>query len=35
MADQIEIRLPDGSARSLPVGSTARDRAAPIGSRLA
>jgi threonyl-tRNA synthetase len=35
MADQIEIRLPDGSARSLPVGSTARDLAAAIGSRLA
>ena len=31
----IEVQLPDGSARSLPEGSTAHDLAAPIGKRLA
>ncbi|MGZ4683730.1 MAG: threonine--tRNA ligase [Acidimicrobiales bacterium] len=35
MADQITITLPDGSDRSLPIGSTAGDLAAAIGSRLA
>ncbi|MHB8682113.1 MAG: threonine--tRNA ligase [Acidimicrobiales bacterium] len=34
MAD-ITVRLPDGSTRQLPPGSTARDLAAAIGSRLA
>ena len=31
----LTINLPDGSARELPVGSTAGDLAASIGSRLA
>lgn len=31
----IEVRLPDGSSRSLPAGSTALDLAKGIGSRLA
>ena len=31
---EIEIFLPDGSARSLPEGATARDLAASIGRRL-
>ncbi|MET0729081.1 MAG: threonine--tRNA ligase [Acidimicrobiales bacterium] len=35
MADEIGIRLPDGSTRALPAGSTAGDLAASIGSRLA
>jgi threonyl-tRNA synthetase len=35
MADEIAIRLPDGSTRELPAGSTAADLAAAIGSRLA
>jgi threonyl-tRNA synthetase len=35
MADELEIRLPDGSTRGLPAGSTATDLAAAIGSRLA
>jgi threonyl-tRNA synthetase len=35
MADEITITLPDGSARTLPAGSTAGDLAASIGSRLA
>ncbi|MGE3618897.1 MAG: threonine--tRNA ligase [Acidimicrobiia bacterium] len=35
MADEITIRLPDGSTRALPTGSTAADLAAAIGSRLA
>jgi threonyl-tRNA synthetase len=35
MADVLEIRLPDGSTRELPAGSTATDLAASIGSRLA
>ncbi len=35
MSDQISITLPDGSQRELPVGSTAGDLAASIGSRLA
>ena len=34
-SDTIEIRLPDGSSRSLPMGSTALDLARNIGSRLA
>jgi len=32
---EITVRLPDGSERSLPEGSTAGDLAAAIGSRLA
>jgi threonyl-tRNA synthetase len=32
---EITVRLPDGSERSLPEGSTAADLAASIGSRLA
>ncbi|HEX6596432.1 MAG TPA: threonine--tRNA ligase, partial [Acidimicrobiales bacterium] len=35
MADEIEVRLPDGSARTLPSGSTAGDLAASIGRGLA
>jgi len=35
MADQISITLPDGSHRDVPVGSTAGELAASIGSRLA
>ena len=35
VAADIEVRLPDGSARSLPSGSTALDLAKSIGSRLA
>ena len=35
MADEIEIRLPDGSTRALAAGTTAADLAASIGSRLA
>jgi threonyl-tRNA synthetase len=35
MSDQIAITLPDGTERALPVGSTAGDLAAAIGSRLA
>jgi threonyl-tRNA synthetase len=31
----IEVRLPDGSARTLPEGSSARDLATAIGKRLA
>ena len=31
----IDVRLPDGSTRQLPVGSSAYDLAAAIGSRLA
>ncbi|MEY2627864.1 MAG: threonyl-tRNA synthetase, partial [Actinomycetota bacterium] len=31
----LTIKLPDGSARDLPAGSTAADLAASIGSRLA
>jgi len=34
-ADEITVQLPDGSARTLPAGSTAADLAAAIGSRLA
>ncbi|MFM8867952.1 MAG: threonine--tRNA ligase [Ilumatobacteraceae bacterium] len=34
-SETIEIRLPDGSSRSLPRGSTALDLARDIGSRLA
>jgi len=34
-SETIEIRLPDGSSRSLPGGSTALDLARDIGSRLA
>lgn len=33
--NEIRIALPDGSARTLPTGSTALDLAASIGSRLA
>ena len=35
MADELTIRLPDGSTRGMPAGSTATDLAAAIGSRLA
>ncbi len=34
-AAPIEVRLPDGSTRTLPAGSTAADLAASIGRRLA
>jgi threonyl-tRNA synthetase len=34
MAD-ISVKLPDGSLRELPAGSTAADLAKAIGSRLA
>ncbi|HEY1223460.1 MAG TPA: threonine--tRNA ligase [Acidimicrobiales bacterium] len=32
---EIEVLLPDGSARSLPAGATGKDLAASIGARLA
>src|SRR5690606_16811046 len=32
---EISVKLPDGSVRSLPAGSTAADLAASIGPRLA
>ena len=32
---EVVVRLPDGSSRTLPAGSTTRDLAAAIGSRLA
>jgi threonyl-tRNA synthetase len=35
MAEEITIRLPDGSTRALAAGTTAADLAASIGSRLA
>ncbi|MGH9165679.1 MAG: threonine--tRNA ligase [Acidimicrobiales bacterium] len=35
MADHLTVRLPDGSAREMPAGSTAVDLAAAIGPRLA
>jgi threonyl-tRNA synthetase len=35
MADEITIRLPDGSTRPQPAGSTALDLATSIGTRLA
>jgi threonyl-tRNA synthetase len=35
MAGVITVRLPDGSTKELPVGSTALDMAASIGKRLA
>ena len=35
MSAEINVRLPDGSEKSLPSGSTAADLAAAIGSRLA
>ena len=35
MSDDISIRLPDGSTRTLPSGSTALDLAGSIGRRLA
>ena len=35
MAQELTIRLPDGSERSVPAGTTAADLAASIGSRLA
>ncbi len=34
-ANEFQVTLPDGSARTLPKGSTALDLAASIGSRLA
>ncbi|MGH9068279.1 MAG: threonine--tRNA ligase [Acidimicrobiales bacterium] len=34
MADQITVKLPDGSPRSLPAGATAADLARSIGRRL-
>jgi threonyl-tRNA synthetase len=34
MPDDLAIKLPDGTARTLPPGSTAADLAAAIGSRL-
>ncbi|MGH9278661.1 MAG: threonine--tRNA ligase [Acidimicrobiales bacterium] len=35
MTAEIEVRLPDGSSRQLPAGSTPADLAASIGPRLA
>jgi len=35
MAGDIAVRLPDGSTRELPAGTTARQLAEAIGSRLA
>ena len=35
MADSVSIKLPDGSVKELPEGSTAADLAAAIGPRLA
>jgi threonyl-tRNA synthetase len=35
LMSDIQVTLPDGSARSLPAGATAGDLAASIGSRLA
>ena len=35
MAGEIEVTLPDGSARRLPEGATAADLAASVGRRLA
>ena len=35
MPEQVTVRLPDGSSRSLDAGATARDVAAAIGRRLA
>ena len=35
MADELSVRLPDGSTRTLPKGSAASDLARSIGSRLA
>jgi threonyl-tRNA synthetase len=35
MAQQVTVRLPDGSERELPEGATATDLAASIGARLA
>ncbi len=35
MSDQITVKLPDGSARTLPAGASAADLAASIGRRLA
>ena len=35
MADEMTIRLPDGSTRAVAAGTTAADLAASIGSRLA
>ena len=34
-SNTIEVRLPDGSSRSLPAGATSLDLAKGIGSRLA
>jgi len=35
MADTIQIKLPDGSVKELPKGSTALDVAKSVGQRLA
>ena len=35
MADNIHVKLPDGSVKELPKGSTALDVAKSIGQRLA
>lgn len=35
MAGEVTVRLPDGSTRALPAGSTAADLASAIGRRLA
>ena len=35
MSSEVLVRLPDGSERSLPMGSTGLDLAASIGRRLA
>ena len=35
MAASVSIKLPDGSAKELPAGSTAADLAAAVGARLA
>jgi threonyl-tRNA synthetase len=35
MADEISVRLPDGSTRNLPAGATAAELAASVGRRLA
>jgi threonyl-tRNA synthetase len=35
MTGEVTVRLPDGSTRALPAGSTAADLAAAIGKRLA
>ena len=35
MADSIHVKLPDGSVKEVPKGTTALDIAKSIGSRLA